>query len=401
MFSSSRINRAGSHFLFKGFGFLAVALSFSMAEAGPRKPTKPVAVDDVWTPQAVSAFNAQQDAFRKTAAGAKAATDFFVPEVLASDLGNIKYAVTADVNNDGWPDVVYAAEFSNEFGIFLNNQTSPATFTRQVLSSNERGASFIVARDLNQDERVDLVLASRFSGTISVWLNAGGGFTPTFERDDVGNVRNASQVEVGHFNNDGALDLVVPSPETSSLVFLLQQPGEQVTFGAPPVELISLEFERFTYAAKNGRPTFVRSIQDTDGPESLVVNYRNSNTVFVFSNLLSTELEPVEPLQAKGTPIVTPDFFEFQLDSVRRPQAIEIADMNDFGFNEIIIAGEAADEIIIYSFDSFFIDQPFPQSPVAKGRIIEQPVTPEYQKTWVTANFEAANRPNVGYADRP
>ena len=83
---------------------------------------------------------------------------------------------SADLNGDGWGDLVIAAADSNR--IFVSLQTAAGVF--EPLNADDaytvgRNPSAIAFTDVNGDSRRDILVTNRFSGQVSVLLNLGNG----------------------------------------------------------------------------------------------------------------------------------------------------------------------------------------------------------------------------------
>lgn len=378
----------------------AVILSLSPAvtEAGPRNSPSSAESGDVWTPEALRDLaKIEQEA--KLSSSTKSNTDYFVTSVLSDSKDQIKVVDSGDLDGDGDIDIVYAAEGNDTFGWFENDGENPPTFTDNILSSFEDGANFVLTVDLDGNQSLDIVLCSRFSDEVSIWLN--DGFSdPTFYKQSVGTIDNASNVDAGDFNGDGLIDLVVPNSTSNELVFFLQDPLVVVPAGSSVPN--QLNFVQNDYSVE-GVPTFVKAGNfDGDYYSDLVVAFRSAGAVVLYRNTTNLNWE-VAPSDVSKQVIALPaipslSFSEYLVDYVERPQALDIADMDGNESPDIIVAGEKRDEILIYRIEyDQFIDENL-SAPSTDKQIIIQP---SFDKTYVTANFEAAGRPNVGYADRP
>jgi hypothetical protein len=127
-------------------------------------------------------------------------------------------AVTADLNGDGWPDMVVAHNDTTGTGVSIGvvlQPFLPAPNTVGPLSAPEkiyqlgRPVGNVATGDLNGDGFPDIVaVTSDGSNLIYVLLNDGeGNFTSTGVSFPAGN--GASQVALGDFNQDGILDIAV------------------------------------------------------------------------------------------------------------------------------------------------------------------------------------------------
>ncbi len=112
--------------------------------------------------------------------------------------------VSADFNNDGYPDLAVADSASNTVSVLLN--AAQEGFLPAVSYPVETGPVSIAAGDLNGDNSPDLVVANLASNTLSILWNARNGTFPSSTQFPVGSGPRA--VAVGQLN-DGGLDIIV------------------------------------------------------------------------------------------------------------------------------------------------------------------------------------------------
>lgn len=356
---------------------------------------------DSWTPEALRELSVIQKNAKESKAD-KSNANYFRASIVSQTKDQVKIIDSADLDGDGDIDIIYAAEGNDTIGWFENNGAASPNFTDNVLSTNEDGAIFVLAVDIDRDEDVDIVLCSRFSNEVSVWLNDGAS-EPTFTKQLVGTVPGANNVAAGDFDNNGTIDLVVPNPSENELTFFLNTNNVIIIISAGTISgetPAPLNFIRTGYVTEYGRPTYVAS-GDYDGfsGTDLAVVFRNTgNVVLMLNDSFNNTNAPSEKLV-----IVNPtqmNFEEYFVDQVERPQAVELANIDPYYFEdetpEIIVAAEKRDEILIYKNQNQLIEL---QATEAKAT--EKGNQFFFEKTYVTANFEASGRPNVGYADRP
>lgn len=122
----------------------------------------------------------------------------------------------ADLNADGRVDVVAWGDQSNDVSVFLGQ--GGGTFgPRVVFPSGDFPVTLKIA-DVTGDARLDLVVGDRSSTDIAVFEgNGGGGFAP---RRRYGTF-SPGEIDLGDFNEDGTLDVVVAA---GSPTFLFHRP---------------------------------------------------------------------------------------------------------------------------------------------------------------------------------
>jgi hypothetical protein len=126
-----------------------------------------------------------------------------------------------DLNNDNRLDIVVANSDINNVGIFLGYDNG--TFVSQTTFETGRGSRPVVTNigDFNNDYRQDIVVGNYYSNSVGVFLGHGNG---TFEnqRTFVIGINCGPQfLTVGDFNNDNQLDVFVTCYNTISIVTLL------------------------------------------------------------------------------------------------------------------------------------------------------------------------------------
>ena len=120
---------------------------------------------------------------------------------------NPQAIVSADFNNDTFPDLAVANHTGSTVSVLLNNPAAPGTFTAGPTSSTSGSPLSLAVGDFNDDGTMDLATANAYD--VSVMLgNGNGSFGAPTSHSVVGN---PSSVAVGDFNADGRLDLGVTS----------------------------------------------------------------------------------------------------------------------------------------------------------------------------------------------
>jgi hypothetical protein len=154
---------------------------------------------------------------------------FALPTSLPVALGfSISGMVAADLNNDGSLDLALTSATTGSFAVKLGH--GDGTFDAAVSTTTDAGTSLsgLVAIDCNRDGRLDLVVANRTTGDVSVMLGNGDG---TFGvKTDFAAGADLSAIVAADFDRDGRLDLAV-TLEATGRVHLLRGNGNG-TFAA-------------------------------------------------------------------------------------------------------------------------------------------------------------------------
>ena len=131
------------------------------------------------------------------------------------------YALSGDLNGDGYSDIVVVNQNSGTVSILLADSTQPLINEYSVVGTYAVGTapSSVLVRDLDGDGIADLAVANGDSGTISVLLGRGDG---TFDPPVTFGVGNNPAVVVGsNFNGDRATDLAVANTGDNTVSILL------------------------------------------------------------------------------------------------------------------------------------------------------------------------------------
>lgn len=182
-------------------------------------------------------------------------------------------AIIKDLNGDDKPDIVAANGQDTFISVYLNNGNG--SFAPQVTYFNGY-TPHVVAGDFNSDGKVDLVVDSRLTNTsnsdigISIMLNDGNGnFTvspPVITNNPFLRLR-----EVADLNNDNKPDLIFSDGGIPKRILISFNSGN-ATFNSPvsyPVDATN---------------TVVVIDMNNDNKKDLVISDANSNFNFIFLN---------------------------------------------------------------------------------------------------------------------
>ena len=135
---------------------------------------------------------------------------------------NPVWIIVADFNTDNNPDIATANHDVNNIGVFLgNNDGTSFQETYYNLADNDMSPIFITTADLNKDGFDDLILANEKSPTLSILLGTIDGNFPNPISIDLGSFSSASWIVIGDMNNDGQEDIIVSSRSNNIVGVLL------------------------------------------------------------------------------------------------------------------------------------------------------------------------------------
>jgi hypothetical protein len=132
----------------------------------------------------------------------------FTASDIATDADLVNGVFVADLNNDGFLDIVSASENDNTIAWYENDGNANPTFTATDITTSVNGARSIFAADLDGDGDTDLVSGSTTDDTI-YWYENNGSNSP--KASDV----SAATVK----NNDATIHLVASDADYESLIY--------------------------------------------------------------------------------------------------------------------------------------------------------------------------------------
>ncbi len=186
-----------------------------------------------------------------------------------AQLNGVQAPQVADIDHDGWPDLVFSSPSMGQVRTCLNQLGTFDSATQ--LSAQGRA----VARDLDSDGKADLLVAG--SSTVAWRRNLaplGLLSTPTALQ---GSFPAASLITTADIDNDGDLDAIVASATTGDIAWYENLNGQGI-FGEPQVIAIDMP----------GVSSIVASDADGDGDLDLFVASTYLDKVYWFANMINS-----------------------------------------------------------------------------------------------------------------
>ncbi|HWM64009.1 MAG TPA: FG-GAP-like repeat-containing protein [Solirubrobacterales bacterium] len=269
-----------------------------------------------------------------TAPGSASAS--FAPKQDFATGQNSNSLKATDINGDGRRDLVVATGVDDCVSVLLNTMapgaSTPSFAPHQCFPVQGINPRSVATADINDDGRPDLIVASQGIPWVSVLLNttAPGATTPSFAPQQV--VPNLpsgfkESVTAADLNGDGKPDLVVTNfgGAIVSVLFNTTPAGAGTASFSTPQNIKSAEFETLWWVTTtdvngDGRPDLIVANNTVDGKVSVLLN------------------ATVAPMAA------APSFAaEQSFAAGDAPSAVGSADLNGDGRPDLLVANEGED----------------------------------------------------------
>jgi FG-GAP-like repeat/EF hand len=183
------------------------------------------------------------------------------------------YVCTADVNGDGYLDLIIADVETGTLSVLTNNGSGG--FGASAVLNVGSEPTCVVAADVNGDGYLDLISGNYGSNTLTVWTNNGVGVFGSNATLIVGN--GPARVVAADINGDGWLDLISANfgpYQIDSTITILTNNGAGV-FGSNSTLVLGNYFDPYCLIAAD---------LNGDGKLDLITANYNIGTLSVFLN---------------------------------------------------------------------------------------------------------------------
>jgi hypothetical protein len=177
--------------------------------------------------------------------------------------------VAADMNGDGYVDLITANQGANSLSVLTNNGAGVFTLWQIINVVSGANPSYVVAADVNGDGKMDLICANRSLNSVSVLLNNGSGGFSVSQTISVGS--SPRGLVAADLNGDGKIDLATANFSGNSLTVLLNNGSGSFTASQ-------------TIGTGNGPQSVTALDINDDGKMDLVSANSGPNTLSVFVN---------------------------------------------------------------------------------------------------------------------
>jgi hypothetical protein len=177
--------------------------------------------------------------------------------------------VTKDFNEDGHLDIALAASSSNASSIRLFMGNGDATFEKSKRLAEQLVPLALVASDMNEDGKTDLVFASGQGDNMYLLTSKGGG---NFKEPIIFSGGGGPfALTTGHFNHDKLKDVAVANSRSSNFSMIIRNPNG------------TFKFPTRDYVVDGGTPLAITSGDyNHSGMSDIVVASNAKNTIEIY-----------------------------------------------------------------------------------------------------------------------
>ena len=223
-----------------------------------------------------------------------------------------------DVNADGRQDVIVANYDTDSVGI-LRGYGDGSFESQQILSTgNGSSPSSIVVNDLNNDGRLDILVANSGTNNIGIFIGIGYGQFSSPITYSMGLNSNPTFVVTADFNNDSRLDIAVANTGTNNVCILLAN-----TDG-------NFSSQHTYFTGKNSQPVYLA-----------VVDFNNDDRLDIA--VVNAKINAVGILLGHGNGTFQ-NQKTFSTGAYSNPTSLAVGDLDKDGDMDIVVANTQAQE---------------------------------------------------------
>ena len=220
----------------------------------------------------------------------------------------------ADLNKDGFPDLVISSYWENGFRLYYGN--AAGDFTNSIYFGTGIHGREIRCTDINKDGYIDIITTTSGSGrTISlhVFINKGdGSFHPRQVYPSV--LDSGTEIFFTDKNNDGLMDVVVSSAFPWLVLYYQQPDGTFKEKYLPTYTTARVGFSDVNQDNREDLILLYSSFDNMPGSDSMLILLNTGDTAF-------------------SAPFRVPQFNSHKI----RPTQLRLADINRDGFQDMVV----------------------------------------------------------------
>lgn len=114
----------------------------------------------------------------------------------------------ADLNNDGFPDIIGSADGADDIAWWKQSVTTPTTWQKYTIDNNFIGAGNTTIIDLNNDGQLDVIGTAWESNEISYWISTDINSSLWIKTELTTDIEIPVKVSVNDIDNDSDLDII-------------------------------------------------------------------------------------------------------------------------------------------------------------------------------------------------
>ncbi|CAF0743855.1 unnamed protein product [Adineta ricciae] len=229
---------------------------------------------------------------------------------------------TRDINNDNRLDILVTNYATNSIGVYLGYDPGVFKNTNSYFTGDFSNPKSIATGDLNNDNQTDIIVGNNQADNIGIFFGSGNGTFSNQTTYSTGSNSTPSCLQITDFNNDQRLDIIVTLSKSDTI---------GIFFGDGSGELSSLQ----TISVESGStPTYV-DIGDfnNDSCIDFVVGKYNLQNIGVFLGYCNGSFS---------------NQTEYVTTSITNPDVIGIADMNNDRYVDIVVVDSFASNFSIF-----------------------------------------------------
>ena len=276
----------------------------------------------------------------------------------------------ADLNNDGRLDVAVANYGTDNICIFLGHGNGTLTLGSSLSTDHRSNPCDLALADLNDDDRLDIIVANYHANNVGVFLGYGDGTFSIQKTYFLGVGFNPYSIAAGYIDHDQQLDIVVSNLGGDSITLLIDNGNG--SFATPA-----------TYSLSPGSSPSGLTVGDFDNnnqSDVVLANFNANNiAIFIRYTSISSKSPKAYPVDRNSSPnnvaiadvnmdnnpdLIVPNYnvpsvsvllgygngsyaeqMKFSTGNGTRPYTVAIADFDNDNIVDIVVASSFADHL--------------------------------------------------------